>query len=59
MTVKKFLNWFKPNKPFKVAFVSIETKFGSVDELPESILSAELIRTSKDNDGCVVLEVKE
>lgn len=59
MTVKKFLNWRKPNKPFKVAFVGIEAKFGSAEELPESILNAELIRTSKDNDGCVVLEVKE
>lgn len=59
MTVKKFLNWLKPNKPFKVAFVSIEAKFGSAEELPESILNAELIRTSKGNDGCVVLEVKE
>lgn len=59
MTVKKFLNRLKPNKPFKVAFVRIEAKFCSVEELPESILSAELIRISKDNDGCVVLEVKE
>ena len=59
MTVKKFLNWLKPNKPFKVVFVGIEAKFGSAEELPESILNAELIRTSKDNDGCVVLEVKE
>lgn len=57
--MKKFLNWLKPNKPFKVAFVGIEAKFGSAEELPESILNAELIRTSKDNDGCVVLEVKE
>lgn len=59
MTVKKFLNWLKPNNPFKVAFVGTEAKFGSAEELPESILNAELIRTSKDNDGCVVLEVKE
>lgn len=59
MTVKKFLNLLKPNKPFKVAFVGNEAKFGSIGELPESILSAELIRTSKDNDGCMVLEVKE
>lgn len=51
MTVKKFLNWLKPNKPFKVAFVVIEAKFGSAEELPESILNTELIRTSKDNDG--------
>lgn len=59
MTVKKFLDWLKPNKPFKVSFVGNEAKFDSVGELPEIVLNAELIRTAKDKDGCVVLEVKE
>lgn len=59
MTLGKHMETLRPTKAFKVAFDGLEATFNSMDELPESILSAELIRTSKDNDGCVVLEVKE
>lgn len=59
MTLGKHMETLRPTKAFKVAFDGLEATFNSIGELPESILSAELIRTSKDNDGCVVLEVKE
>lgn len=59
MTLGKHMETLRPTKAFKVAFDGLEATFNSIVELPESILSAELIRTSKDNDGCVVLEVKE
>lgn len=49
----------RPTKAFKVAFDGLEAIFNSMDELPESILNAELVSVTKDKSGCLVYEVKE
>lgn len=59
MTLGKHMKTLRPTKAFKVAFDGLEATFNSMEELPESILDAELVRVTKDKNGCLVYEVNE
>lgn len=57
MKLKQFFKTMKPNKPFYIECDGCVLDYDTVEQLPEDILNAELLKSIKDKVTCCMIFV--